>query len=524
MQPLLRLSMVFFGNSAASPNFLLLFPDEWRWDWAGFDEPALRMPTLTALAKKGTRFTHAYVPSPVCDPSRACLASAKEYDETGVPDNGFDFPITETTWYTLLRDQGGYHTMTTGKDDLSKATGINLDGSFHAADLGFSDWIRTTDKDREVKFTTATSPYSSALANVTVTARTGDNVSALTAEYRCLNKGKCCEYVGDRPNGYDDCYVPDFIGDRDDLYLDNWVGSAAETLLERKPSGKPWLLHVSFPGPHPPFIITESMNKSIAGRSFPNAADNSVLSDSVQSDIRKQYAAEVENLDTIFGKILAKVKALGELDNTVVVVASDHGDELGDHKLFGKEMPWEGSMHVPLIVSGPGVAKNNVVDSPVATLDIPGTFMALAGVTPATNMSATSLMPLMSESGLATSQYRSHVSSGLDGNFGHFRAVIQKFNSTHTLKLVCCDTPSSSSSHRKLSGCPSGPSNIPAVSTSMQALLFNVKADSTDMAELLAQNVGKDEALAMAKLLPEAWVQKCESYLGETTAMTVAFV
>merc|ERR1712178_616802 len=142
--------------------------------------------------------------------------------------------------------------------------------------------------------------------------------------------------------------------------------------------------------------------------------------------------------------ILAKVQALGELDNTIVVVASDHGDQLGDHNLFGKEKPWEGSMHVPLIIKGPGVSKNQVVDTPVATLDIPGTFLDLAGATAASGMTTQSLSPLFSDSGSASSSYRSYVSSGLDGNFGNFRTVIKKFNSTHTLKFVCCDTSSKS--------------------------------------------------------------------------------
>jgi arylsulfatase A-like enzyme len=511
---------------SSTPNFLFLMPDEWRWDWAGFDTPSLRTPTLTSLAKEGVRFTHAYVPSPVCDPSRACMASGKEYDETGVPNNNYDFPTgDESTWYALLKT-GGYHTMTAGKDDLTKATGINLDGAYNAEALGFSDWIRTTDKDREVHSSTASSPYSAALANTTVVGSNGSNISALLAEYRCVGESDCCEYAGSRPGGYDDCYVPDAIGARDDLYIDNWVAASAIELLERMPSGTPWLLHVSFPGPHPPFIITEAMNKSIASRTFPAAVDNTGLDATSMSDIRKQYAAEVENLDSLFAKIIAKVKALGDLDNTVIVVASDHGDELGDHDAFGKEKPWEGSMHVPLIIKGPNIASGKVVDDPVATLDIAGTFFDYAGVTAATNMTTQSLRPLLSSSGVATSSYRSHVSSGLDGNFGNFRVAIKKYNSSTTLKFVCCDTTSSGggSGGASVNGCPTGPSNIDAVTTSVQALLFDVKADSTDMSELLAQGVGKDEALAMAKLLPSSWVTKCTEFLSNSSIKVVSSI
>lgn len=78
------------------PNLLLLFPDEWRYDWAGFEYPhtstsethiPLKLPVTAGLAARGTRFTQAYVPAPVCAPSRSCLAAAREYDFAGVPSN-----------------------------------------------------------------------------------------------------------------------------------------------------------------------------------------------------------------------------------------------------------------------------------------------------------------------------------------------------------------------------------------------------------------------------------------------------
>ena len=78
------------------PNILLFVLDQWRYDWDGMhpDTPTgplpLRMPFLESVAKRGTRFTQAYVPSPLCAPVRACLASGKEYDEAGVYDNHAD--------------------------------------------------------------------------------------------------------------------------------------------------------------------------------------------------------------------------------------------------------------------------------------------------------------------------------------------------------------------------------------------------------------------------------------------------
>lgn len=153
---------------ADAPNLLLLFPDEWRYDWAGFEYPhtsspetaiPLKVPTIRALAARGTRFTQAYVPAPVCAPSRSCLAAGREYDQAGVPSNfANDFPTDQPTFYGLLR-AGGYHTMSTGKDDLTKATQLGSkvnyrgcpscvagDGLYHSEALGFSDSLRYSGK------------------------------------------------------------------------------------------------------------------------------------------------------------------------------------------------------------------------------------------------------------------------------------------------------------------------------------------------------------------------------------------
>jgi arylsulfatase A-like enzyme len=62
---------------------------------------ALTLPNIQAISKNGVRFSHAYVPAPVCAPSRACLASGREYDQAGVPNNFHnDYDIGIPTFYT----------------------------------------------------------------------------------------------------------------------------------------------------------------------------------------------------------------------------------------------------------------------------------------------------------------------------------------------------------------------------------------------------------------------------------------
>ena len=102
----LLLPMITATTAGHRPNLLLMFPDELRYDWGGlhnnpyYDAATLaggggdgrrlqlRVPNFDALAQRGVRFTRAVVASPVCAPSRACLASGRDYDPAGQGANG----------------------------------------------------------------------------------------------------------------------------------------------------------------------------------------------------------------------------------------------------------------------------------------------------------------------------------------------------------------------------------------------------------------------------------------------------
>jgi arylsulfatase A-like enzyme len=96
------------------PNLLFLFPDQLRHD---FIEPSssipVRTPNIRKLVEQGYWFTRAVTPAPLCAPARACLASGKEYDNCGVVSNAVSYPLSQQTFYQLLRS-AGYHVMGCG--------------------------------------------------------------------------------------------------------------------------------------------------------------------------------------------------------------------------------------------------------------------------------------------------------------------------------------------------------------------------------------------------------------------------
>ncbi len=265
-----------------APNLLLLFPDEWRYDWAGIEYPhtaspsgriPLHLPNTAALAAKGTLFTQAYVPAPVCAPSRSCLASAREYDYAGVLSNfANDYPSDQPTFYGQLR-AAGYHTMTTGKDDLTKATQLGSavdyagcgdcvagDGRYHQDAMGFSDGLRYCGKMDVVNHPDPHEMYGYFLRNQSVRTQAGANLTGWDGHRACLGKG--------------DASLCDATSFPQELYEDDWTAANAIALLRRRPKNKPWMLHVSFPGPHPPFVVTADSHDAVAGRYWPQPADN----------------------------------------------------------------------------------------------------------------------------------------------------------------------------------------------------------------------------------------------------------
>ena len=516
---LLLLSLAAAAAPPPPPNFLILFPDQWRADWtplaAGLP---LRMPTLAALSSRATRFTHAYVPSPLCAPSRACLAGGRAYDAAGVPDNfSNDYPLNHTTFYALLK-RANYTVMTAGKDDLTKATGPSLSGDFHAAALGFSQWARCDGKS-DAAGASPHDPYGAFCAAhyEQVAGRNESFWDIYNSDMRS------CAAPPGAGSGYD-CRVPSPLPQG--AYEDDWVAANALALLRAKPAGAPWLLQVSFPGPHPPVVVTGAMKNATAGRAFPLALDNPTLDPAVQQTVRADYAAELENLDGLFSRLLAAVPP-EEAPRTYVIVASDHGEELGDHGNWGKTLPWQGSVAVPLLVAGPGVPAGAVVATPVGTMDIAGTVLDLAGVAPdaANGMTTRSLRPLLAPAPNA-SAYRDHVASGL----GAWRAVVMARPSGRRLKLVCCrgascpGQPRNATAPRAYGGGSGEPEGVyprsllggggapapaaPAAPAGSAAaawtlLLFDVDAAAPDMDDLAPSS--PESVKDMRERLPQGW-------------------
>jgi arylsulfatase A-like enzyme len=114
----------------------------------------------------------------------------------------------------------------------------------------------------------------------------------------------------------------------------------------------------------------------------------------MRNEIGRQFACG-ENIDMQIARVLAKLEALGELDNTYIVYTSDHGMAIGRHGLQGKQNLYEHTWRVPMIVTGPGIEAGSRAQGNIYLMDVLATVTDLAGVAaPATN-EGTSFRPVL---------------------------------------------------------------------------------------------------------------------------------
>jgi arylsulfatase len=382
-------------NTSGRPNILFFFPDQLRFDWlSSRSDLPIRTPNLERLQKEGITFNHTIVASPVCAPSRATLALGVEYDNCPVQGNGDNVPLDANTVYKQLRNSG-YHVMGCGKFDLNKGTCTSrqpawgLDGKLHLDEWGFSDGINNEGK-QDGKNSGREKPQ-------------GPYMQFL--EERGLRE----VHVEDFDKRYKMAYFPTPLPD--DCYGDNWIAQNGLDLIDSVPDDKPWFLQININGPHGPWDITECMVDLYNSEDMPVPYGD--LDEPVEEyqGVRRNYSAMVENIDRWVGIYLDKLEERGELENTLIVFSSDHGEMLGDRDAWGKGKPFHPSASVPLIISGPGVQTGTQNDLPMTHLDFTATFLDYAGLETPSEMDSRSFKALLEGQ---TDTHRDIVISGLN--------------------------------------------------------------------------------------------------------------
>ncbi|MFI3207376.1 MAG: sulfatase-like hydrolase/transferase [Clostridia bacterium] len=388
------------------PNILFLFPDELRREWLSYSDdifkyweverPNLNLPNIEYLQKRGVTFLNAVTPSPLCAPARACLAAGVQYKNCETFNNTFDFPIDKSTVYKAMQDEG-YEVCGVGKFDLQKLTCDWFDES-KPKSWGFSKAIDNEGKMDCVKFAKrlgkAAGPYMKFL----------DEHGYMETHIDDMH---------DRKHKTNTCPLPD------NAYCDNWITQNAIDFISEIPLGKPWFMQVNFAGPHPPFDITEQMRETVENRHYETGICCTL---EYNLETRKNYAAMIENIDRNIGLLIELLKERGELDNTVIVFSSDHGEMLGDFNRYGKGVAFRGSINIPLVVSmSNGVRQNEYENSFVELQDLTQTFADITGAKFERKDESISLLDLLNDK---TKTHRDFAISSLINSDNGFKCIV----------------------------------------------------------------------------------------------------
>ncbi|MBW9089799.1 sulfatase-like hydrolase/transferase [Rhizobium wenxiniae] len=357
------------GAVSARPNVLFVTVDQWPGNLLGSaGHPVIETPTLDHLASVGTRFSRTYSECPICIPARRTIMTGTSPRRHG--DRVFqpslrmpeDLPTLAETF-----GRHGYQTQAIGKLHVYPQRDR----------IGFDDALL---------------------------AEEGRGALGGTDDYEMFlaDKGYAGQQFmhGMSNNEYSwrTWHLPE------ETHVTNWTTWAAARTIRRRDPTRPGFWHVSYTPPHPPLIPLASYLERYRARQMDEpyigdwAKDDEGLPLPLEltrdywarlpseqlADMRRAFYALCTHIDHQIRILVGTLREEHILDNTVIMITSDHGDMLGNHGFYAKRLMYEGSANVPMIVVGTEsdrrVQTGSVDDRLVGLQDVMPTLLDLCGL------------------------------------------------------------------------------------------------------------------------------------------------
>ncbi|MGB2201392.1 MAG: sulfatase-like hydrolase/transferase [Pseudooceanicola atlanticus] len=383
-------------------NILFIMYDQLRFDYLSCaGHPTLKTPNFDRVAARGVRFTQAHVQSPICGASRMSFYTGRYTSSHGAQWNGYPLRVGEMTMGDHLRKLGmgcyliGKTHMIADAEGMDRL-GLSPDTVIGArqSECGFDAIIRDDGlwgEGPDGFYDQKRSPYNEYLKE----------------------KG----YPSENP-------WADFAnaGISDDEIASGWFFMNADkpANIREEDSETPWLTdrtleflaqadepfcaHISYIKPHWPYIVPAPYHDMFGPADVPPATrsdserDNphpvygafmsnnigkSFSRDEVREKVIPAYMGLIRQCDDQLGRILDHLEETGAMDNTMIVLTSDHGDYLGDHWLGEKDLFHQQSVKIPLIIADPraeaDATRGTTCDALVEAIDLTATFIQAAG-------------------------------------------------------------------------------------------------------------------------------------------------
>lgn len=378
--------------SESKPNILFIFSDQHRHDVLGCSgHPIVQTPHLDRLAREGVRFTETWCQSPVCQPSRASMITGQYTHRLNIFGN--TGPL-DPEWPTVMKalQDVGYETATIGKthyhggptrERVSSAEGPFDMREFEpfVASFGWDyvleEYDRYVHTSRRIR-----TPYIDHL-----------EAQGVAQDYRDMIKSVfrlTPEHWRARTS-----VLPQ------ELDLSSFLADRAMEWLATRDGDKPFFLKLGFVQPHVPLIddptwaeyyrdadITLPAQTSIEvpnpvwGQYIETLNRHSQVQmmddDFIKNGIR-HYLGMVSLIDQRIGDVVAALDANGQLDNTWIIYCCDHGEMLGEHRLWAKMNFYRGAVQIPLIIRPPGGGQGREDGGLTQLNDVTATIASIGG-------------------------------------------------------------------------------------------------------------------------------------------------
>lgn len=363
-------------------NIILITTDQQRFDTIqSLGNRSIFTPHLNYIASLGTAFTRCYADCPICVPSRTTIMTGQRGYESTVISNGTHEVVmskhtAERTTLPAMLTDAGYQTKAMGKMHFEPA---RAHYGFESMTLPL-DYMRQYDKKQD------------------------------QAKPKYHGLGEC----GLEP-------VISTVDTKDSMT--SWIVDGSIDFIETRDSTRPFFLWTSFTKPHPPFDPCRDywdlyegipMPKAIHGDwsaqleqtpqgflagSYENA-NMYLFSDEQIAASRRAYYAMITQLDYALGRLFGCLRENDLFQNTWVVFTTDHGEMLGDHFMAQKNLFFEGSAHIPMLIMPPqgrGYPINQTNDTLAEIDDLYPTILSMAGIDAPEHAKGKNLMELDEE-------------------------------------------------------------------------------------------------------------------------------
>ena len=372
----------------AKPNVVVVMTDDMRVDdlrWMPFVRREMR--------ERGIEFRNSFSPNPLCCPARASFFSGQLSHNHGVishmPPWGFRAFHDKGTIATALR-RSGYRTALVGKylNGYGEQRRRNGGESVHYVPPGWTDWYAAFDPPRGNPIPGGTYNFMDQPINHNgqvelhrgrySTVVTGDIATSLVDRYSrqpdpfFMYLAFVAPHFGKPHEPDDPSYtLPD--GTQEPLgtpYVPDWVRGRFDAQITKAPG---------FGGDADPSEKDISDKPEYMQRHpEPNASMEAAALESA-----RQRAESLFVVDQQVARVAKRLQQRGEWQDTVLVLTSDNGFFLGEHRhLKGKIKPYEPSTRVPLLVTGPGLRTGTTRDDPITTVDLTATILEMARAIP----------------------------------------------------------------------------------------------------------------------------------------------